>query len=264
MRISLIQMDVAFGDPAVNQRRVAKKLAQVVEREHPDVVALPEMWNAGYDLTRLDRIADRGELVEWMGQKSREYGITLMGGSIAEVKDGGHYNASYVFSPQGDVVAQYRKLHLFRLMEEEKFLLPGPEGPVTFPIGGYRAGMIICYDVRFPEMVRSLALEGAELLFVSAEWPHPRLNHWRILNQARAIENQMAVAAINRVGSDPNNTFCGHSMVLDPWGKVLAEGGEGEETLTVDLELAEVARIRRQIPVFEDRVPHMYRIGVSP
>jgi predicted amidohydrolase len=143
-------------------------------------------------------------------------------------------------------------------MEEEKFLRPGSEGPVMFPVGDYRAGVIICYDVRFPEMVRSLALAGVELLFVPAEWPHPRLHHWRTLNQARAIENQMAVAAINRVGSDPNNRFCGHSMVIDPWGNVLTEAGEEETFLTTDLDMAEVGRVRKKIPVFEDRVPDRY------
>jgi omega-amidase len=258
MRISLIQMDVSFGDPAYNRRQVEQKLAQVMERDHPEVVALPEMWNTGYDLTRLDRLADRGELVEWMGKKAKEFGITLVGGSIAEVKEDGHYNACYVFSPQGEVVAQYRKLHLFRLMKEEKFLRPGSEGPVMFPVGDYRAGVIICYDVRFPEMVRSLALAGVELLFVPAEWPHPRLHHWRTLNQARAIENQMPVVAINRVGSDPNNRFCGHSMIIDPWGNVLTEAGEEETFLTADLDMTEVGRVRKKIPVFEDRVPDRY------
>lgn len=117
---------------------------------------------------------------------------------------------------------------------------------------------MICYDLRFPELARSLALDGAHIVFVPAEWPHPRLNHWRALLQARAIENQMFIVAVNRVGKGGNHTFCGHSMVVDPWGSILAEMKEEEASLTVDIDLEEVDRVRRKIPVFKDRIPDCY------
>ncbi|MFC4078285.1 carbon-nitrogen family hydrolase [Salinithrix halophila] len=259
MRISLIQMNVSFGQPEENWQRVKERVAQTMAESRPDVVALPEMWNTAYDLPRFESIADRGDLRRKLAELAREHGITLMAGSIGEQDDTGCYNASYIFASDGSELARYRKLHLFRLMGEEKVLKPGGDGRVLFPVGEGRGGVIICYDLRFPEMVRSLALDGAQCLFVPAQWPHPRLNHWRVLNQARAIENQMVVVAVNRVGSDPNNTFCGHSMVIDPWGNILAEAAEGEEILTVDLDLSEVEQVRRKIPVFEDRIPGQYR-----
>ncbi|OYD09882.1 carbon-nitrogen family hydrolase [Paludifilum halophilum] len=260
MKISSIQMDIAFGQPDENCRRVRERVEQAVEQEQAEVVVLPEMWNTGYDLTRLDDIADRGALREWMSRLAREKKVTLVAGSIAEKDEKGCYNAGYVFSPDGTELAGYRKLHLFRLMEEEKYLIPGEDGRVAFEIGGHRAGIIICYDLRFPEMIRSLALDGMQILFVPAEWPHPRLNHWRVLNQARAVENQLFVVAVNRVGQGGKNTFCGHSMVIDPWGEILAEGEEEETILTVDIDLNEVDRVRRKIPVFKDRVPDRYRL----
>ncbi|SDW30034.1 Predicted amidohydrolase [Marininema mesophilum] len=260
MRISIIQMDVVFGDPEANWLQVEEKIAQAVREEQPDLVVLPEMWNTGYDLTRFEKIADRGSLQKKLSLLAKQHGITLVAGSIGEKEGDDFYNTSYVFSADGQKIARYGKVHLFRLMEEEKVLTPGKEGKVVFPVEDGVGGVMICYDLRFPELARSLAIEGVQILFVLAQWPHPRLNHWRILNQARAIENQMMVVAVNRVGSDPNNTFCGHSMVVDPWGEILTEGGENEEMLTVDIDLSQVSRVRSQIPVFEDRMPERYKI----
>ncbi|SEN36187.1 carbon-nitrogen family hydrolase [Lihuaxuella thermophila] len=257
MRISLIQMDVDFGHPERNQQRVKEWVHRAALEERADVVVLPELWNTAYDLKRLEEIADAGDLRKWLGQLANEFGIYFIAGSIANKKDSGIYNTTFVFQPDGTEIASYSKVHLFRLMDEEKYLQPG-EKKSLFSIHGHLAGSIICYDLRFPEYIRSLALEGAALLFVPAQWPVPRLNHWRVLNQARAIENQMYVVAVNRVGEGGGNQFFGHSMVIDPWGKILAEGGEKEEILTVEIDLDEVNRVRKTIPVFEDRRPELY------
>ncbi len=121
------------------------------------------------------------------------------------------------------------------------------------------AGLAICYDLRFPELFRGYALAGARLILLPAEWPHPRLAHWRTLLRARAIENQYFVAACNRVGADPNGTrFFGHSTLIDPWGEAIAEAGEEPCLLTATLDLAQVEEIRRKIPVFEDRRTDLY------
>ncbi len=259
MKISLVQMDIVLGRPEENQNRVADHLDCTMAQESPDIVVLPEMWNTGYDLSRLEEIADRGKLPAWLAELAEKYRVTLVAGSIAEKRDDGFYNTSYVFSPEGKELSAYSKVHLFRLMEEEKYLQPGKRRAPLFSVGSAQAGSMICYDLRFPELSRAMALEGAQLLFVPAEWPHPRLNHWRLLNQARAVENQMIVIAVNRVGSDKNNTFCGHSMVVDPWGEILGETGEEETVLTVEVDPEEVDRVRNKIPVFEDRVPSCYR-----
>ena len=118
---------------------------------------------------------------------------------------------------------------------------------------------MICYDIRFPEWVRTHTAEGAEALFVVAEWPLARLAHWRALLIARAIENQCYVIACNRSGSDPDNVFAGHSMIIDPWGEVLAEGSETEEILHAEIDLDKVKEVRSMIPIFTDRKPDFYR-----
>jgi omega-amidase len=119
--------------------------------------------------------------------------------------------------------------------------------------------VMICYDIRFPELARTLALDGAKILFVPAEWPHPRLHHWRTLLMARAIENQMFVVSCNRVGTSGSTHFFGHSLIIDPWGEIIAEGAEHEEIITAALDLTEVDKVRGRIPVFEDRRPELYK-----
>lgn len=258
MRISLVQMDISWGYPEQNRKRAEEWIRLATEREKADVVVLPEMWNTGYALDRLEACADRGELVEWMAAAATQYHVHLVGGSIAEKREGRFWNTAYVFDRNGKQVARYPKVHLFRLMDEEKYLQAGNQR-VSFTLETQRAGVMICYDIRFPELARSLALDGVEILFVPAEWPLSRLTHWRLMNQARAVENQLYVVACNRVGVGGREVFGGHSMVVDPWGEMLVEGGEEETLLTVEIDLAEVARIRRKIPVFGDRMPDVYR-----
>ncbi|MCS1350696.1 carbon-nitrogen family hydrolase [Mechercharimyces sp. CAU 1602] len=258
MRVSLVQMEVAWGNPDKNKKIVEERVREAVA-EGAEVILLPELWNTGYDLTHLEELADEGEVKSWLASLARQQRITLVAGSIAEKQRGQIYNTSYTFNSLGSLINTYRKVHLFRLMEEEQYLEAG-NTRTLFQLGELKAGTAICYDIRFPEFIRSYALDGAELLFVPAEWPHPRLQHWRVLNQARAIENQMFVIAANRVGAGGGTRFCGHSMVIDPWGNIIAEAGEGEEVLTVDIDISEVARVREMIPVYEDRMVIYYRL----
>jgi predicted amidohydrolase len=144
-------------------------------------------------------------------------------------------------------------------MHEADFLAPGNK-LVTIDLPWGRAGLAVCYDLRFPEMFRSYALEGAQLILLSAEWPKPRLEHWRTLLRARAIENQTFVVACNCVGEGGGNVFFGHSMVVDPWGEVIVEGQEHEEVLVAKLDLTRVVEIRRQYPVFADRRAGLYSL----
>jgi omega-amidase len=156
-------------------------------------------------------------------------------------------------------LADYSKIHLFRLMDEHQYLTAGDKSvTVDLPFG--RAGLAICYDLRFPELFRGYALAGAEMVFLPSEWPHPRLVHWQTLVRARAIENQMFVFACNRVGADVRNEFFGHSMVVNACGEILAEGGEGEELITLTADLSKVQEARRKIPILQDRRPEVYRL----
>jgi omega-amidase len=260
LHIVLLQMDITLGEPAMNYERLQMMLEQAVQHTpRPDVIVFPEMWNTGYALDRLEHLADhQGErTIALLSAFAREYQVNLVAGSIADKQVDQIYNQTYVFNRAGEIIAQYAKIHLFRLMDEHQFLTAG-ELLGTLQIDGIPAGMMICYDIRFPELSRVLALGGAQILFVPAQWPHPRLLHWRSLLIARAIENQMYVVACNRVGKSGDSQFFGHSMVIDPWGEVMIEGTEQEEILHITIDLDLVQRVRKKIPIFADRRPQLY------
>ncbi|SEM77565.1 carbon-nitrogen family hydrolase [Paenibacillus sp. OV219] len=260
LRIALVQMHVDAGNPDANYDRLKVKLEEAVQgSEKPDLIMLPEMWNTGYALEQIDQLADpNGERTkEMLSAFAHEHHVQIIGGSIAEKRDNGVYNTIYAFNEQGEVIADYSKIHLFRLMDEEKHLLAG-EKLGQLQVAGAEAGMMICYDIRFPELARKLALGGAKAMFVPAQWPNPRLHHWRTLLLARAIENQMFVIACNRCGTSGTSTFFGHSLIIDPWGEIIAEAGEEETILHAEIDLSMVDSVRAKIPVFEDRRPSLY------
>lgn len=258
MKISLIQLDIAFGDPEKNYLR-AENFIQRAAKENPDVIMLPELWTTGYDLARLSGTADDGaeRTKRFAGQLAKANRVTIIAGSVARQSASQVTNTMLVINRQGECIKEYSKVHLFRLMNEDKFLQSGDDDGL-FDLDGVAAAGFICYDIRFPEWIRKHVLAGARLLFVPAEWPKPRLDHWRTLLTCRAIENQAFVIACNRAGKDPDNVFAGHSMIISPWGEILAEAGEEETLLTADLDLASIVAIRSRIPVFEDRRPELY------
>ena len=260
LKFAVIQMDVKIGEVSHNIDVVQQKLSEAVSHpSQPDVIVLPEMWNTGYALTEINELADMEgkQIVSLLSNFAKTHQVNLIGGSIAEKREAGVYNTIFAFNRNGELLADYSKLHLFRLMDEEKYLQAGDKlGQLT--VDGVEAGMMICYDIRFPELTRSLALQGAKVLFVPAQWPHPRLHHWRTLLQARAIENQMYVIACNRMGVSGETAFFGHSMVIDPWGEVIVEAGEEETILYGEIDLEVVEKVRQTIPIFADRRPQFY------
>lgn len=260
LRLALLQMNIEAGNPERNFGKLQEMLEKALQDEQkPDVLLFPEMWNTGYALNVIHDLADTaGErTAELLSAFSKKHEVYIVGGSIAEKREDGVYNTILAFDRQGSRIADYSKIHLFRLMDEEKHLKAGDQ-PGRLTIQGAEAGMMICYDIRFPELARKLALDGAKLLFVPAEWPNPRLHHWRTLLMARAIENQMYVVACNRMGQSGETTFFGHSMIIDPWGEIVAEAGEEETILYADIDLDLVDEVRSRIPVFEDRRPQLY------
>lgn len=261
LRLALIQMNIAAGEPDANFARMERGVQEAASLfPKPDLIVLPEMWNTGYALDRIGELADAGgeRTRAFFSAFCREHQVNVLAGSVAEKREnGGVTNTLRMFGRDGSVSAEYSKIHLFRLMDEHLHLQPG-ERLCRFEMEGVSAGAMICYDIRFPELARRLALDGAKILFVPAEWPHPRLHHWRTLLQARAIENQMFVVACNTVGISGKTSFFGHSMVVDPWGEVIAEAGEEETVLTAEIDLALVDEVRGRIPVFEDRRPQWY------
>lgn len=257
LRLSLGQMDVALGDPAVNFEQVRAWTAEA-RRHGSTLVVFPELWSTGYDLENWTRhAAPLGEgLFGQIADLAAEFKISIAG-SILEAREGRCYNTLVVYDTDGGQQAVYRKIHLFRLMEEEKWLAPGGESVTTEAAWG-KTGLAICYDLRFTELFRKYALAGSKIAIVPAEWPARRIEHWQTLLRARAIENQMFVAAVNRVGESKGERFGGLSAVLDPWGETVVEGGSEPALLHAEIDLGLVDEVRRRIPVFEDRRPELY------
>lgn len=251
-------MDIAYGDTAKNYE-IAGRLINKAGEGNPDVIVLPELWTTGYDLENLEIKADDGakEATEYLKNSAIKHDVHIIGGSVANKTDEGIENTLLVFDRKGEPSGKYSKLHLFQLMDEHLYLAAGKEKGL-FSLDSRKFAGLICYDIRFPEWVRAHALHGVEAIFVVAEWPIQRLEHWRALLIARAIENQCYIVACNRAGSDPNNKFAGHSMVIGPWGDIVAEAGEDEEILTAEIDLEQVREARSKIPIFADRRPEFY------
>ena len=251
--ISLAQMDIVLGQPEANFARV-RELAAEAKRRGSDILVLPELWATGYDLENAAKHASGTEegLFAWTAALAREHGLYIVG-SLLEARGGRCHNTAHIFSPSGELVGLYRKIHLFAPMGEDRYLSAGDDAPL-FDLPWGRSALALCYDLRFPELFRRYTLAGARIVFVPAEWPHPRLAHWRTLLAARAIENQVFVVACNRVGGE----FCGHSAVYDPWGEAVAEAGQAEALLTAGINLDLVEEVRRRFPVLAGRRPELY------
>jgi omega-amidase len=260
MKVALCQMNVVQGDAVHNEQRVVAMIAEAVEGG-AELVVLPEMWKSGYDFANLAKHVEpiNGATANFLSEQAKTHGVFLVGGSFTLQEEGKVYNTSLTFNPQGEQINRYSKLHLIGLMQEDKYLAAGTDYQ-PFLIGDTLASVIICYDLRFPELIRTYAVEGASILFVPAEWPIQREAHWLALLRARAIENQMYVVGANTTGENENDRFNGNSIIYDPWGEVVAQAGSEEQILFADLALEKVAEVRKSVPVFQDRVPHRYRL----
>lgn len=263
LKTAVVQMNVAYGDPETNYKTVENKVAQAVE-QRADVIVLPELWTTGYDFDYMKENPDTEatQAITFLSELARRHRVNLVAGSVAKKTEKGLFNTMLVFNRHGGLVKEYSKAHLFRLMEEEKHLSQGDAGGMFKLEHGYAAGFV-CYDIRFPEWMRTHMLHPEhqpDVLYVVAEWPKPRIEQWRALLIARAIENQSYVVACNRTGDDPNNTFGGHSIVISPLGEVIAELEEEDTILYAEFETEEVHEVRKKIPIFQDRRVDMYRL----
>ncbi len=257
--IAIIQIDLAYGEPEINQKVIKAAFGRL--EGDVDIVVLPEMWNTAYDLSRLEEIADVNaeKSIAFLSTLAKKYQVNIIGGSVAMKTEDKMTNTLLVINKDGTCIKKYSKAHLFRLMEEEKYLTEGNEDGL-FRLDDLDCAGVICYDIRFPEWIRSHMLDQASLLFVVAEWPKQRIEHWRSLLIARAIENQCYVIACNRVGEDPNNEFGGHSMIIDPWGRVVEEAEDEAKILYGKIDPSIVEETRKRIPVFDDRRVDLYKI----
>lgn len=254
MRIALLQMDIAWADPATN-RKTAGRL--IDSTPGAGLYVLPEMFSTGF-VTQPEGVAEEGkETLQWMKDKAGATGASLCG-SVA-TKDGDKfYNRFYFVKPDGSV-ARYDKRHLFTYSGEDKSYTRGGRHVVT-EWQGFRIMPQVCYDLRFPVWSRNRLLDDDnahrylyDLIIYVASWPESRQTAWEALLRARAIENQCWVAGVNRVGRDPGNVYAGGSMLMDPWGNTLAGCVRGEQSIGIaDIEMDTLTTFRKQFPVLED------------
>lgn len=257
LTISLAQMNINLGDVKKNYTLMEKWTAEAARRGS-HVVVFPELWSSGYALDNAKELASviNGGLFTQLATVATQNKVSIVG-SILEKRGDAVNNSAPFFAPNGRMLGIYRKIHLFRLMDEDKWLEAG-SSPLTMELPWGKTSLAICYDLRFPELFRRYAVEGARMIILPAEWPLVRVEHWRALLVARAIENQCYIVATNACGQCGETVMGGHSMIVDPWGKIVAEAGENPMLLTAEIDLDLVEEVRERIPVFEDRRPELY------
>lgn len=260
-RISLIQMDVALAKPTHNFTR-AVELMNKAMKDKPDILVLPETLNVGFFPTEgLSEMADIDgkKTKEVFGIFARENKVNIVAGSVANKKGEHIYNTLYAFNRRGDVVCEYDKVHGFTPAEEHHYFKGGNK-VVNFMLDEIACSAIICYDIRFPELIRTATLKSVDLMIVPAQWPLIRKLHWVTLATARAIENQMFVCAVNACGFAGETKYGGNSLLINPWGEEICHLGTEEEIQTGEIDMKIIKGIRESINIFRDRKPEYYNI----
>jgi predicted amidohydrolase len=269
LRVACVQLNaVSVKDDNIER---AERLVAKAAATGADVVMLPEKWTGIGPPDLIRAVAERledGEATLAMREWAKRHGITLHGGSIVERRDGREKlsNTSVVIDPEGEIAAVYRKIHLFdvqvggHVYRESETEEPGDQ-LVRTEVEGWRLGLTICYDLRFPELYRLLALEGCEALAVPAAFTlYTGKDHWEPLLRARAIENQCFVVAANQWGSYVDGKAAyGRSMIVDPWGVVVAQASDGDGVISAELDRERIAEVRRRIPALANRQPAAYQ-----
>lgn len=263
MKIKIFQFQVIDSDTEANLNKVDSLFAET-DLSNTDVVVLPEMWTSGYDLENIDdHAANNLEPVKSIITKlAQDNKVTVVAGSIPnKYENSGVYNTAFTVDRNGELIREYSKMHLVPMLNEPEYLESGDKSAEVFEINGETCGLVICYDLRFPELFRDLSLSGAKIIFVVAEWPIERTEHWITLLKARAIENQCYIVASNTIGTQTNGTeFAGRSMIINPFGEILAQADKDtEETVTAELDLDYIDQVRSDIPIFESRRKDLYK-----
>ena len=254
MRVTSIQLEIKDRPKEQNLEHVLSLLDQAPAS---DLILLPEIWPCGYfsfDRYRAESEPLNGPVVAAFQKKAIERDCYILMGSIVERDVEDLFNASLLLNPQGQIIARYRKIHLFGYKSEEKRILtPGKEVVVAETPWGM-AGISTCYDLRFPEFYRRMVDQGAKLFLVPSAWPYIRLDAWTLFNRTRALENVAYLFSCNCAGTNAGRKYAGHSMFIDPLGEVIAEGGEGECFVSAEIDPDLVDSIRKDFNALDDRV----------
>ncbi|MEY2601248.1 MAG: omega-amidase [Verrucomicrobiota bacterium] len=264
MKIAAAQISCALGDFDANLRKV-RDFAALAKKSGAELVVFPEMVDTGYSMPVIQRHAKKWSegAVPELQKIAKEVSIGIVAG-ISDRDDSSIFNAQVFVNEQGKILAKYRKIHLVTAapLDERVCFSPGNEF-VSCKIDKFNVGLSICYDLRFPEMARTLVVDrGANVIVNSSAWPVVRAEHLRILSLARAVENQSYFIIANRVGTDDGVTFCGSSVIVDPSGAILAAASPDREEL-IEAEISEqlIADVRSRVTVFAHRRAELYNIG---
>lgn len=251
MKIALLQLAILEKNKQANVAH-GLQLARKTAPDH-DLLVLPEVWTTGYSLGHLSEEAESeaSDVVAALQTIAAQHQCAIIAGSVPMRRDGKVYNTSMAIDKTGKLVNFYDKVHLFGLFNEERFFAPGNNFQ-AYDLDGVCCGSTICYDLRFPELFRHLALQGAKIIFCPAEWPTARGDIWRLLVQARAAENHTFVVAVNCAGEFKGAPFFGHSMVVAPSGKILAEAGTDEAIVSCTIDLTEIDKVRSRLNALAD------------
>ena len=263
MKIAVAQIKCSLGDITANIDRLSS-LSQKAKEKGSDVIVFPEMVDTGYEMSVIREKASSWDEPPFQSIQNiaAENGIHVICGISERVRDK-IYNSAVAFDPRGELLGKYRKAHLaaYPPLDEDSCITPGNTLEII-EIGDMKWGLMICYDLRFPEMSRSLVLNGAEVLVLCSAWPFPRVNHWKLLTCVRAVENQAYFIASNRVGSDGTVTFCGSSCIIDPYGVIVASAAEDQEALIVgEISKEYLLSVRNRMPIFQHRREDLYQIN---
>ena len=265
MRLALAQLEIESGAVEANRERAAAAIGEAADRD-ADLVALPEIFNVGYfAFDAYQRAAEpvEGPTLTAIAEAAREHGVGVLAGSIVEdlaeteeiptPADEGLANTSVLFDRDGNRLAFYRKHHLFGYESAEAQMLVPGESLGIGEFEGATVGMTPCYDLRFPELYRQIAERGADLVLVPSAWPYPRVEHWKLLPRARAVENQFFVATVNGSGDFEDASLLGRSTAYDPWGTTLASTDDDPDLVLADVDLDRVEAVREEFPAWRDR-----------
>lgn len=255
VNVIALQLDIAWENKAANFEKVRRLLTDTAP-ENNSLIVLPEMFATGFTMNT-EAMAELygGETEQFLARTAKTFGVFLLAGAAMRGRDGRVRNKALVFSPAGELVAFYAKMHPFTLGGEADHYVAG-ERPLAVRWGACTVSPFVCYDLRFPEIFReAAAAHRPELFAVIANWPVKRIQHWIRLLQARAIENQAYVVGVNRAGNDPHYAYGGRSLIVDPHGEILADAGDREGLIQAKLDLANLHKYREGLPFLADMRP---------
>ncbi len=250
MKIAIVQLDIIWKNLSENLKKI-KKFAYKVSSSGSNTLVLPEASTTGFCMEEIKIHEEDGDIEKFFINLASELKINIITGYFLR-KNNKRQNVVKVFSRNGEILSSYSKIHLFSLLGENKHFIAG-ESPVLFNLEGFCCSVFICYDLRFPELFRKV-IPQAEVIFVLANWPSSRAEHWNCLLQARAIENQCYIIGVNRVGRDGKGLhYAGGSAVYGPFGELLVKANDKEDIIYCEINREYLLDIRRRFPFLKDR-----------